>query len=76
MSNLFSLNWKDVGKGFLVAVLTVVITGLGTSLQSGKLPTLAELGALALAGLGAGLAYLLKNFFTNSNNELGKTEGK
>ncbi|KKR55855.1 MAG: hypothetical protein UT94_C0055G0003 [Candidatus Uhrbacteria bacterium GW2011_GWF2_40_263] len=76
MSNLFSLNWKDVAKGFLVAVLTVVITGLGTSLQSGKLPTLAELGTLGLAGLGAGVAYLLKNFFTNSNNELGKTEVK
>jgi len=76
MSNLFSLNWKDILKGFLVAVLTVIITGLGTSLQSGKLPTLAELGTLALAGLGAGVAYLLKNFFTNSNNELGKPEVK
>jgi len=71
-SNFGELNWADIGKGALVAFLTIVITGLGTTLQAGAFPTLAELGTLALTGLGAGLAYLLKNIFTNSKNELGK----
>ncbi len=74
MSNLFSLNWKDVGKGFLVAGLTVIVTGVGTALNAGRFPTLQELGSLALAGLGAGVAYLLKNFFTNSNNQIATPE--
>lgn len=76
MSEFGKLNWKDIGKGFLVAAGTVVVTGLANSLQSGALPTLNELGVLAVAGLGAGLTYVLKNVFTNSENKLGQAEGK
>ena len=72
MSDFGKLNWVDLGKGCLIAVLTVVVAGLTTSLNAGRFPTLSGLGGLGLAGLSAGLAYLLKNLFTNSDNELGK----
>ena len=69
-----SINWADVGKGFLVAVGTVILTSLATTIQAGQFPTLAQLGTLGLAGLGAGVTYLLKQFFTNSAGQLGSTE--
>jgi hypothetical protein len=69
-----SINWADVGKGFLVAVVTVILAGLATSIQDGNFPTLAQLGSLGLAGLSAGIAYLMKQFFTNSAGQLGSTE--
>jgi hypothetical protein len=74
MSSFLNLNWLDILKGFIIAVLTVVIAGVYTSLQAGKLPTLPELGALAIAGLSAGAGYLLKNFFTNSTGVLASKE--
>ena len=76
MKPLFSLGLADIGKGFLIAVLTVVLTGLGTYLNATPphFPTGAELGTLGLAGLGAGIAYIIKNFFTNSENKLLKKE--
>ena len=73
-SQIFKLDWKDIGKGVLIAFLTVVLGGVYTSLQAGAFPTLAQLGSLAMAGLAAGLSYLLKNFFTNSDNQLAKPE--
>ena len=66
MSGLGNINWLDILKGFIVAALTVVLAGVYTSIQQGKLPTLAELGSLAIAGLAAGVGYLLKNFFSNN----------
>jgi hypothetical protein len=74
MSKLFSINGLDVLKGFLVAAGTVIITGIYTSLQSGALPSVAVLEQLGTAGLGAGIAYLLKNFFTNSTGQIAASE--
>lgn len=76
MSDFGKLNWADIGKGFLLAASTVVLGGVYTSLQAGAFPDLATLKGLGIAGLAAGLSYLLKNIFTNSNNELGKSEPK
>jgi hypothetical protein len=66
MSGFGNINWLDILKGFIVAVLTVVLAGVYTSVQSGKLPTLAELGTLGIAGLAAGIGYLIKNLFSNN----------
>ena len=75
-SGFLNLNWADLGKGILVAFLTVVVGGVGTALNAGALPDLATLGSLCLAGLAAAVAYLLKNLFTNSQNQLAKPEPK
>jgi Flp pilus assembly pilin Flp len=74
MSVFGTINWLDFGKGVLIAFGTVVLLGLYQILNEGRLPTTAELGTLALAGLAAALSYVLKNFFTNSKNKLAEKE--
>lgn len=74
MSNFGSINWLDIGKGLLIAFGTVFLLGIGEILNSGVFPTLAQIGNLAIAGAAAALSYIIKNFFTNSNNKLGEKE--
>ncbi len=70
-----TLSWKDSLKGLIVAIGTALITGLMQSLQSGQLPvTGAQLMPIALAAGSAGLAYIGKNFLTNSEDQFGKKE--
>jgi hypothetical protein len=74
-SPYFSLNWQDALKGFVVAAITAALGIIAQSIDAGHvLPTLAELKAAGIAGLGAGVAYLLKNLFTNSGGKLAKKE--
>jgi hypothetical protein len=68
------LNLRDLINGLVVAFLTASLTGLIQTLDSGVLPTLAELKTSALAGTVASLAYLLKNLVTNSQGEIAKPE--
>ena len=73
-ANFFSLKAKDFIKGFILAVLSVVAMGVMTSLNSGALPTMAELKPLLITGISAGLAYLVKNLLTNSEDKFMKGE--
>jgi len=69
-SNFFSLNWLDLGKGLLVAVIGAILTAVYQAIQAGQLTwTWAFFQPIVLTGLGAGLAYLIKNFFSNSAGE-------
>lgn len=64
-SKLFALNIKDVLKGGLIAALTVLVAGIGTALNSGSIPTTkTEWLTILAAALSAGVAYLVKNFFS------------
>jgi hypothetical protein len=74
MSKLFSIDIVDIGKAALMAGLTVVVTGVGAALQSGALPGIAGLVHLGTLGLGAAVAYLIKNFFTNSSGAIAAAE--
>lgn len=65
-SSFFSLNWQDAFRGFLIAAITAVIATVGQSINAGNLPTLAELKIAGLAGLTAGISYIIKNLFTAS----------
>lgn len=61
-SPLFSLNIKDLLKGFIVATIGAIITAVQTTFQAGSFVVdWKSTGAVAFA---AGLSYLLKNFFT------------
>jgi len=61
-SSLFSLDFKDLGKGILVAVGGAVIAAVESSIQAGSLIfNWKAIGGVALA---AGLSYLVKNLFT------------
>jgi hypothetical protein len=66
MSNFLNLNFDDLVKGFIVAFLSTALTGVVATLDSGALPTLAELKSAGIVGLTAGISYLLKNLLTNS----------
>ena len=68
-AKIFSWNLKDISKGFITAFITALITALYQLVQDGHLPTLAEFKTAGLVGLSAGLAYLLKNFLTNSADQ-------
>lgn len=63
-SNQYSVSTKDVLKGLLVAVITPVITIIMTSVNAGQLTF--DWKAIGIVALAAGLAYLVKNFFTPS----------
>lgn len=75
-SGFMKIGWADAGKAVLIAMLTSIVTGLLAFLQADPpvIPTFQQLGALLTVGLGAGLSYLVKNFFTNAQNQLGKPD--
>lgn len=68
------LNLRDLINGLVVAFLTTSLTAIAQILDSGILPSLAELKSAGLAGVVASLAYLLKNLVTNSQGEMAKVE--
>lgn len=69
-SNLFKLNWMDLLKGLLVAVIGAILTAVYTAIQAGTLSfTWAFFQPVLITGLGTGVAYLIKNFFSNSTGE-------
>jgi hypothetical protein len=76
MSDFLKLNGKDLFKGMLVAVLAIITSSLSVILDAGALPTAQEwLGIAKVAGTAA-VSYLLKNMFTNSNDQLLKPDSK
>lgn len=61
-SKQYTLNWRDLAKGFLMSVITAALTVMAESLQAGTLKfDWQDIGAVSAL---AGIAYLLKNFFT------------
>ena len=74
MSKLWSINWKDILSGFLVAVIGAVLTSSLEILTALQTDTEYDLmNALKLAGIGAALAgvsYLVKKFATGENNNI------
>ena len=61
-SPLYSLNWRDAGKGLLIAIGSPVLVALQRYLEAGKVDF--SWKALVMIGLGGGATYLIKNFFT------------
>jgi hypothetical protein len=62
-SKFLTLNWKDLGKGLLVAVLGSIVAGIAAALQNGTF----DLKAIGMGALVAGLGYITKNLLTNSD---------
>lgn len=74
-SNFLNLNWKDVVKGFVVAVVMAILTGIYTGIQANQFPvTWEQWKVILITSLGAGIAYLLKNVLSNSNGEILKKD--
>ena len=75
-SNLFTLNKSDLLKGLFVAFITALLTSLLQVMQSGKMPTMADLKVMGVTSLTAALAYFVKNFLTNSEGDVAVKEPK
>lgn len=73
-SPFLKLNSSDLLKGSLVIAGTALLTAVLPMLQSGRIPTVEDLKIIVLAAVSAGVTYFLKNLFTNSDGEIGKTE--
>jgi TctA family transporter len=73
-SKFLALNSRDWIKGLVVSVLGAVLGLISTFIESGNLhfdwPTIGK------AALLAGVAYITKNLFTNSKDEILSTEPK
>jgi flagellar biosynthesis protein FliQ len=73
MNSLFlTLNTRDFVKGLFIAVITAVITVVYTTIQTGTLSF--DWKVISTTALSAALAYIMKNLFTNSNDQLLKKD--
>lgn len=60
-SKKYWLNWRDILKALLIAMITPVIFIFQQELDSGNFPSWKAIGMAAVSGAAA---YLVKNFFT------------
>ena len=74
-SEFGKINSKDIVKGLIVAVATAILTGALQLFQAGPVEwTFSFWQPTIYGGITAGIAYLLKNVFTNSQDQIGKSE--
>ena len=71
-STFLNLNSSDFIKGLLMAVLSSVITVVYQTVEAGSL--VFDWKAIGTMALTAGLAYIMKNLFTNSTGGFLKKE--
>ena len=67
-SNFLSLNWLDIAKGLVMAVLTPIVTVIGQSIEAGNFTY--DWKTIGLSAAAGGFAYLVKNFFTSNKPEV------
>lgn len=68
-SKFLKLKKSDFWKGLIVAVLTAAITGLSTAINSASDFASFNWQSVVMASAGGFVAYIIKNFFSNSNGE-------
>jgi len=74
-SVLGTLNWKDIAKGVIMVVIGAIIAGVETAIQQGSITfTWHFFQPIVYTALAAGLAYLLKNLGTNSQDQFATKE--
>jgi len=66
-TKFFTLGFADLIKGFIVAILGAFIAGILDVLNTHQFPT--DFAPILYSSLASGLAYLLKNLVTNSDDE-------
>jgi hypothetical protein len=60
----------------VVAFFSSALSSLALFFNSGGLPDMADLKKIALVGVSAGVGYIVKNFLTNSNDQMFRAEKK
>ena len=66
-STKYELKLSDWLKGLLIAIGATVIPAIIALLSNGTFPNKQQLIAIGIGGLSAGLTYVAKNFFTDTN---------
>ena len=69
-SKIFTLDYRDLLNGLLIAFLAAFIDGIIKILGSGVSFDWPHIQPVLIAGISAALAYLLKSLSTNSHNQL------
>jgi len=76
-AKLFSLNWRDALHSVVVAFGSAFIVSLTELLSNGHIPaSWVEIKPILVTSASATVAYIGKNFFTNSAGNLGQSEAK
>jgi hypothetical protein len=70
MSSFFKLNLADILKGCVVAILAAVLQAVIPILNNGGFPDWPTMQGILYSSVAAGLAYLLKNWFSNSDGKM------
>jgi hypothetical protein len=63
------LNRKDISRGFLLAIGTSIAISIEQWVDAGQFEAI-NWKHVAMAGIGGGIAYLIKNVFTSSDDKL------
>lgn len=69
-SPFLKLNFNDLIKGVIVAILSAFLTAILQILESNSLPTWEQLKSIGIVSLIAGASYLIKNLLSNTNGEV------
>jgi hypothetical protein len=69
MSELFKLNLNDFTKGLLIATITGALTVIYSAFNSACGVGCIDWTAVVNAGVGAGIAYLIKNYLSDSEGK-------
>jgi membrane protein implicated in regulation of membrane protease activity len=73
-SEFMKLKKADFWKGLIVSILAAGFTALSTAISSASDFASFNWQSVVLAAAGGFVAYIIKNFFTNSNGETFKSE--
>lgn len=73
-SKFLNLSFRDLAKGFFMAIIGAVLTGIYTLINEGAEINFQNIKPILLVGLASGIGYLMKNLFTNSNDIIFKKE--
>ena len=73
-SEFLKLTKADFWKGSIVAILTAGFTALSTAISGASDFASFNWQSVILGGAGGFVAYIIKNFFTNSEGETFKSE--
>ena len=75
-SPFLNLNWRDLFKGAVLALISALATGLYELINTGTLLTWEVLKPVVLVSVMAFVSYLVKNLFTNTQGEIMTPEPK
>lgn len=68
---MFKLNLSDISKGLFIAVVTPIAAALLHAMSIPGFDFIAyDWKSLVMLGVTAGVSYLIKNFFSNSNGSV------